>query len=243
MIARRIVHAHALALILAVAGCSTESATSDLTATRAEVSAPAQHAAFAKIGINRFATESDAAIVGDVLSVSEPRWNSMTGEPWRRDPEALGRTATPLQYRDSTVSVERVLYESDELPVQRGSNVTVRLYGSGDTTGTEVDGLGYSATFDQISGPLLVGSRVLLVLKREVFGMQGPSEEWPMVNRLMNHFQGNWRIEGQRAVNADPKRTVADVEELIRALIEERERGPRPYDAERERATRDNPLG
>lgn len=177
--------------------------------------------------INTLAHWGDAAVVGTVTAVSEPRWNQNSGEPWKnRDGEP-----TAWRYRDVTVGIERVLWSSEELTVVTGDELVVRFYGDGSASGVWIEPLfperyPHLSYGNQQSGPVETGTSVLFVLAREPFvWREGPVDAVVLVNG----FQTNWTVRDGVAYSADPKRTVA-VEALIDRLKTERARGLDPSD-------------
>lgn len=187
---------------------------------------------------NAFVNGSEAAVTGTITNVSEPKWNSTSGEAWTRD--GSGKTqATPTLYRDVLVHVTEVPYASNGINASPGDDITVRLYGDGSATGGEVGGGPPGMRWNEISGPVQTGTQVLFVLYRGPFYIQ-KSDGYTEVEviRLFGHFYGNWKIENGTAVNADRRRTVP-VEPLKQRIREERAAGLRPGD----QSGRYNPLG
>lgn len=177
---------------------------------------------WASIPTNRLANWSDDAVVGVVTAITEARWNQASGEPW----EEADDEPVAWLYRDATVRVEELLWASEKLPVAKGEDVVVRLYGDGTASGYEMEGVAGIRYANERSGPVELGATVLFVLMREAFNMrEGP------VNAvvLVNGFQGNWTLRGGKAVSADPERTVP-ADALIRRLKAERARGIDPND-------------
>jgi hypothetical protein len=175
------------------------------------------------IGWSDFIHTSVGAVVGTVESVTGPRWNQESGEQWDGDAENHPGNpyALQMQYRDAVLQVEDVLFRDPGETFAAGERITVRLLGDGTPTGVEVDGV----HINEIVGPVPVGSRVLWVLDRAEFHWK-ERVEYPLG---LASFLGNWRIEGDTAVNRWPERTVP-VEALRGAIKREANSPRRPGD-------------
>lgn len=161
-----------------------------------------------------FVDWSDAAVTGRVTAIAPARWNT------RDNREPTGSTG--LRFRDATVFVDTVVYDSAKLPVKAGQELTVRLYGDDTDTGPEVGGAGPVKKYNKITGPVAVGDEVLWVLATIKFGMNdGTTDD---VVKLVTDFFGAWRIDrgAGQAKNAEPARTVP-VEALVGRLRAERQ--------------------
>lgn len=169
-------------------------------------------------GVSAFVHASDAGVVASISSVTDPRWNSVDGEPWVARPTS-GPVPRPWMYRRATVRVEEVLWSSDNLPVGVGDDVVVTLLGSGEPTGAELPG--WSIRQDEMSGPVAKGERKLFVLVKTSFYIEGEGlvpAVWPVT-----HFLGHWTIRGGQAENVRPQRS-APLEPLIERLKQARQR-------------------
>jgi hypothetical protein len=151
-----------------------------------------------------FVTASHAAIVGRVLSIAPARWNTKNGKP---------ADARALVFRDATVAVDEVIYDSATLSVKAGQQLTVRLLGDGTDTGAHVDAGPIQRT-NAISGPVATGDTVLWVLGMAQFpflndDMMSTARIEP-IPKLVADFYGAWRIDvaADRAISALPVRTV-----------------------------------
>lgn len=174
-------------------------------------------------GWNDFVHSSVGAVIGTVESVSAPRWNQESGEPWDGDVESHpgNPLAREAQYREATISVEDVVFSDPGEALVAGGSVSVRLSGDGTATGARIDGL-YE---NEVDGPVIVGSRVLWVLHRHEFNWKERVEH-PLG---LASFKGNWRIEGDTAVNLLPVRTVP-LDALVAAIEREARASHRPDD-------------
>jgi hypothetical protein len=149
-------------------------------------------------------TYSHAAVVGRVTAMGEARWNTKTGAP---DPD-MG-----LQFRDATISVEKAVYDSEQLRVTVGGSLQVRLMGDGTNTGPglEVPG-GVVTHYNAISGPVAVGDRVLWVLGMAQFPINDREKTVAVepIPRLVADFFGAWTVDGasDTARSLLPIRTV-----------------------------------
>ena len=183
------------------------------------------------IGWSDFIHTSVGAVVGTVESVTEPRWNQESGEQWDGDAENHPGNpyALEMQYREAVLQVEDVLFRDPGETFAAGERITVRLLGDGTPTGYEIAGV----YINEVVGPVAVGSRVLWVLDRGEFHWKERVEH-PLG---LASFLGNWRIEGDTAVNRWPQRTVP-ADRLMAAIKSEAAAPRRPGDL---RGTK-NPL-
>lgn len=168
------------------------------------------------LGWSSFVHWSDAAVIGEVTAISDP--TSVRG---KNDDEGV-----PAQRaRYATVRVDRTIYASDNVSAGRGEELQVLLWGDGTDTGDRVAGAAVER-WNAISGPVRAGDRVLWVLTRGGTALEGESEP-PILLQLS--YLGNWRIQGEQAVNANPPRSLP-TEELTRLLQKERASEHRPDD-------------
>lgn len=176
------------------------------------------------IGWSDFVHNSVGAVVGTVESVTAPRWNQASGEPW--DDLVESHPGNPyagaIQYRDATVRVEEVLFQDPGEDFAGGEVLTLRLLGDGTPTGPEYEEGFYQ---NQRDGDAIVGSRVAWVLWRVEFHWK-ERVEYPLG---VASFLGNWRIDGDTAVNRLPERTVP-LGPLMAAIKRESNSPRRPGD-------------
>lgn len=131
----------------------------------------------------KFVEWSHAAVIGRVTTIGPKRVNV-------RDGTEGGVLA--MEFRDATVQVDEVLYDSANLPTKAGQSLTVRLLGDGTNTGKDVHGAEPVEKSNAISGPVAVGDRVLWVLGMAQFPfMDGSTEATP---KLVADYYGAWRI-------------------------------------------------
>lgn len=166
-------------------------------------------------GWSSFVHLSDAAIVGEVTAISDPFRLSDRREGAEGEDDEWGR--------DATVQVDRVIYDSEDLRVAREEEIEVLLLGDGTDTGPRVPAAAIKRE-NAIAGPVDVGDEVLWVLVRSPDFVD---EESTILLRAS--YLANWRIEGDRAVNALPERSLPR-DELVRLLREERAAEHRPGD-------------
>jgi hypothetical protein len=156
-------------------------------------------------------SESEAALIGKVTNISETKLAS-EGNKWHED--ALG-------YREVTIKADRFLYNSiglsDEVKIivlggemkvplavalKKGSPSLVRHWSE-------------EASFH-------TGEKVLVFLKRGFIGYKKASGEETKMSRLglVGAYQGKFRLEGNNAVNENPKlsRTVSEIENLVKEI-------------------------
>lgn len=179
-------------------------------------SSPTMVASFALLGINELVHESHAAIIGRVTAITQPRWNSKTGDPWAGDREPARARVTPWRYRDATIKVVQEIYASSEWPVAVDQEITIRLFGDGINTGSDLESATPGMRSNTVSGPIESDSDGLWVIARGAWiGEDGETE----IIRLANHFQGNWMIDNGKAISAEPRREIP-----VNALVEKRQR-------------------
>lgn len=173
-------------------------------------------ATYAYESINYYVHESDAAIIGRVASVTEPRSNRPTAAP----------AGSPLRrYRDTNIRVERVLWSTPSLSVEPGQEVTVRLLDGGSHSGCSVGGS--QLRMDEISGPVELETDVLFMLMRSTFYGQDDNTSGEPVVILTSGFLTNWTLRDGMAVNAHAELTE-NLQGLIDKLLLERARGALP---------------
>jgi hypothetical protein len=158
--------------------------------------------------LNEEVAISDRAVVGTILSISAPVWNSESGEEWASNESQL---ATPWMFRDAVLAIEEAVY--GEAPV--GETLTVRLYGTGVST------CGSPSDVNLVAGPADVGARVLWVLREDDFFMR---EGAVRAIVLADQAATNWRIEGALARSAARPEPI-DVATLQGALRAEHDNG------------------
>jgi hypothetical protein len=156
-----------------------------------------------------FVSNSHAAVVGRVVNIGPARWNTKDGAPG--DERAL-------QFRDATLVVDEVVYDSATLKVAVGKELQVRLTGDGTDTGTAVAGAAPVRRVNALSGPVAVGDKVLWVLGMAQFpfndGMTTVRTE--AIPKLVTDFYGAWKVDSaaDRALSILSARTVP-----FRALV------------------------
>lgn len=191
------------------------------------------------LGMNRLVHTSGAAFTGEIGEVRGPLWNSEDGEPWPgrfRGTDEEGQSVRPRQYREADIRVDRVIFETSELSVGEGEDVTVKFLGSGESEGERVELPGGGTAYRQAyNGDFAEGDTVLLLARVIPFAREDGVEQAiiPSV-----HFQGFWVLQGDTATNLDPAREVP-VEPLIQRIERERQIG---RDGSRDRGTVANPL-
>lgn len=210
---------------LAIAGCSSETA-----GTLAEASPTATPGCrmdrTQPPTVNGLVSGSHGGLIGTVADVSEPRWNSTDGEEFSAREGKI--PVVPWRYRDASIRVSRVLWSTSEVPLAKGSLITVRLYGDGTHSGCLVSSS--PARSNDISGPVEKGSSVLLIVAKRPFHLRdGDEVRTESVIGLASDYLGNWTLRNDRAVSLDERRTVP-AEALIARLLRERDRGPVPDD-------------
>jgi hypothetical protein len=188
-------------------------------------------------GLNAIVSDSHAAVLARVESVSEARWNSEDGLQWESDPTNPEISALPMEYRDAVVIVERTLYSSAKLAVEDSERIELRLWGSGQATRGPVGDLSPPLQFDEISGRVAPGDLRVFILERAEFPMENGAT--PVI-RISNHFQGTWRVVNGSAESVDVRRNVSSLDLLTTALVRERTLG---RDMQRDEKTRLHPLG
>lgn len=183
-----------------------------------------------------FVAHSHAAVVGRVTNIGPAQWNTSDGKPTADE--------RGWKFRDAILEVEQVVYDSQQLRVQTGQQLTIRLFGDGTDTGTAVEGAEPVKHANAISGPVAVGDRVLWVLEALRFAFLGPDMSTPArledVVKLMTHFYGAWLVDlvADQAKSVVPSRTVP-FQALVGRLKAER---ANPGDTGRGTRGRDNPL-
>ena len=148
----------------------------------------------------QFVKLSNAAIIGRVSGISPARWNTPDGSTPAEGPDAM-------KFRDATVMVDEVVFDSSTLPVKAGETMTVRLLGDGTPTGSAIDGAEGIRYFNEISGPVAVGDRVLWVLGLAKFPLtDGTTVATP---KLAADYFGSWIIGADVVARSlVPARTV-----------------------------------
>ena len=229
--------AAALSLLL-VAACADEGSSAQRSTADAEVQplATETHSAYAKSGINAIVSITDAAVRGTIVDVGAARWNSNDGAPWTPEP---GDLSSPLLYRDVTLEVDQIAFSTGDIAVEPGDRITFRSLGDGTPTGDLVFTFKDGTTLHQndIDGRIAPGAEVFMLLSRSELPLQGNRLE--AVNQIVASYQGNWTVEGDRAVSVDPKRTMR-LDKLLRTLDKERQAGRQPS---RDEGTFDDPTG
>lgn len=175
--------------------------------------------------LNQFVSSSSVAVVGRVVAVSAPRWNSPDGKEWKSD-----RTdpVSAFQYRVVTVEVSETIYSNEKVGLV-GEKMDVLFWGSGsptdplnDTEKLETPN-NLNLLYSQISGPVSLGEvHVLVAESKPLVRSDGSASDglWVM------SYPGNWTVsaDGTAAINVDPLRSVP-LDALIRVLRGEHERG------------------
>lgn len=181
--------------------------------------------------VNALTNGAHAAVIARVESISPPRWNTTTGEAPREDPEWTP-PAQPLRYRIATLAVQRVMWSSDELPIEPAEELEVHLLGDGSETGCEVGGAPIPIRENEISGRVEERAQVLVLLARRDFRLIDMEKDIAVpttITRPAGNYLGIWTISGSRAVSFDPERS-APLDPLIERMKTERARGARPED-------------
>jgi hypothetical protein len=177
-----------------------------------------------------FVKNSHAAVKGQVVEMSAPRFNTKDGTP-TADERAM-------VFRDATLAVEDVLYDSSELHVTPGQKLVVRLMGDGTDTGARVDGAGPVKHTNAISGPVAKGDTVLWVLAVSQFPFMNDDmmtlARTEAVPKLFTDLYGAWLVDlvADKAKSIVPNRTVP-----YRALAA-RLRAERQFPSDDKRGTR-----
>lgn len=182
--------------------------------------------------------DATVGIVGQVTRVDSPKWNSADGSPWSGSSSSPG---VPRQYRDASVSIQRVLFapSASNSDVRVGSTISIRVLGDGSNTGED----GCSAPglkYNDADGPIAAGDTILALLGRFPFGTQTGTD---VVWTFADDSYGLWTLANNSAKNPDPERVVP-ADQLIQRIQHERARGfdasETPQEAD---MTRRNPLG
>lgn len=187
-------------------------------------------------GINRFVNGSDAAVIGHVESISDPKWNSTDGRSFgMRDASHV----YPMRYREATLTVKEVLWKTANVDTSAGESLTVRVRGDGSASGCKSDiAPGERVRTNEGAGMVAQGTDVLWVLKRAPFYLKdGDKMRQETFVTIAGSFLGNWKVESDTAVNLSHARTVP-FDALVNRLRAERARGFQPND----NSGRYNPL-
>jgi hypothetical protein len=147
------------------------------------------------LGFNALVNTADDVVIGKLVSLSTPLWNSIDGKRWVRKPKSDEPIA--FQYRRGVLAVEeRVAGRSTS------QTVNVIFYGSGEA------GVAKPNDFvpPNTSGTVAQGQRLLLILKTFPVRWQGGKVEMTLVPH--ETVAGIWRIEGDRAISEIPERTA-----------------------------------
>lgn len=218
----------AAVIVAAVSMSSCSSADPDPLRVTAATESPEERSApgrgdmisdLASIGINALVSFSHAGIVGEVTSVGASRWNSTDGKEWEGNLDPMGRVISAIPFRNITVRVDRVLFDSDRLRVKPSDELVIRAH------------LGYpgSGTFEH-------GSTVLVLLARS--GMPFEDGHADEAIEVFGAFDGSWRRQGDEARSTHPGRN-APFDALVSRILEERHVGRNP---DRDPGTETNPL-
>lgn len=189
------------------------------------------------MGVNQLANISDAAIVGDIVSVSPPRWNSKDGKDWCPPVESFSR---PILYRDVVLKITEAVFGSEVLAPKVGDELVVRSFGDGTSSGQEVAKFNDGSKIHErdVDGRLEPGRSVFLLLS---VWDEFPTETGPeLVTQITGSWMGNWEVERSKetARSVQAERDVP-LRALINRLMEERNAGRKP---ERDVNTTRNPL-
>ena len=182
--------------------------------------APAEQDAISWIAAPSFAAfvrHGDAAIVGVVEAVADARDNAVGGAEARQHrwrPEQV----PDQRYRDASIRITRVVFSTEKLRPAPGETITVRLLGDGTATGRMYATPVGVVPSNQISGTVVAGSTVIMLVRRGEFAFRDGSVE--DVTRVFNGFFGVWTVEGGQAVSDVPNRSLP-ADELERLLAEE----------------------
>lgn len=165
-----------------------------------------------------FVKWSDAAVTGRVTAITPSRWNTPNAEA----DFAPSEPDKPMawMYRDVSLVVDEVVYESPKLPARRGQTITVRLMGDGTENGEEVHGAGPVKHLNALSGPVAVGDRVLWVMTATDFKFTDNRGE-PAV-RLTTDYFGAWRIGTSLVAESLEARRTVPLAALVAKLRAER---------------------
>lgn len=218
-------------LLLGASACGTSEVGQAVPSIEPEPT-PIEQLEYLFEGINPIVSRSHAGIVGTIEKVSQPKWNSVTGEPFENfDTEPPLR---PIMYRYATVRVERVLWDSPEahgtrpfgprgLRAKPNEELEVFTWGDGTATGGRV--ADDDIRENNISGPIEEGRRVLWILEwRAAHFREGDGTKLMPVLGIANDFQGSWTLRDDQAVSPMRGRTVP-AEPLIERLLAERAAG------------------
>jgi hypothetical protein len=158
-----------------------------------------------QLGFNALVNTADDVVIGKLVSLSIPLWNSIDGKPWTRKPKSNEPIA--FQYRRGVFAVEERVAGRSTL-----QTVNVIFYGSGEAGVAKPNDLVPPNT----SGTVAQGQRLLLILKTFPVRWQGGKVEMTLVPH--ETVAGIWRIEGDRAISEIPERTapLAVVRDAIR---------------------------
>jgi len=192
---------------------------------------------YAPKGINSRVSGSDAAVVGQVVSISSPKWNSASGDKWcdPSDP-SLPRTIE-IQYRVVRVKVQQVIFSTDELNVEQGDIVEVNYVTPQKADVDLPDGsdLPQSVIF---ATPPEQATAVLLLNKGKTAFKEGDRD----TITVEGGGWGQWLLDGPTARSAIPQRTVPAAA-LFGVLTSEKAKGPRGQPFDEVLDTSMNPLG
>jgi hypothetical protein len=177
----------------------------------------------AAVSVNSLVSDSDAAAIVLVKSVTEPQWNSTDGRAWTAE-ESTRAGVLAWQFRDATLSVEQVVFSPKRLDLLTGADVTVRLFGSGKPADEPVGPARSHVRLDEISGPVAPGMRLLLLLAVGEFPTEGGLV--PVV-RIVGHYRGNWQLVAGDARNLESARSAKE-QDLVQTLVAERQAGRAP---------------
>lgn len=221
----RVAAALLLGILISASGVACGRPTAETVAPKQSGPTPTSevYVEYARLGLSDLVHNAESAVIGTIKSIGDPRWNSDSGEPF--DGNLTEPPMEPLMYRTVTLDVDRVLWSSDDHPIRADDEVEIFTYGNGTLTGPVVieDGQRAIIRSNNISGPLEIGRRNLLLLQRKPvpFADRGSSVLQPVL-KIGNDFQGNWTIKEGKAVSALSHRTV-DLEQLVNRLLAERQ--------------------
>lgn len=170
-----------------------------------------QSACIAGQSLPEIVRESQAAVVGRVISISKARFAS-EGNRYHED---------ALIYRDVTIKIEDKLFDSISL----ANRITIPVIGGSvklplkvlvlkkEPPGT-IRSCGEETHFEP-------GERVLLFLKNGIMGFKEGTGEEATVSRLqiVGAWQGKFRLEGDKAISDVPERSTNL--QTIKKLIKE----------------------
>lgn len=213
----------ALIAFLALFVNAGESTVESASPNASNPTSPQTAADFAVLGINNLVNSSDVGVIGEVTTISAPKWNSVDGKTWEQSVDDGGPVGTPTEYRDATIKVTKVLFDQPGGTAAVGTEMKIRLYGTGIAgKGQKISETEPALTTDVRDGSFSVGATHLLLLKKNSFFIKGGTNE--QVLQLTNGFQANWVLKGQFATSAEATRN-APVEALIKRIMEERKKG------------------